>query len=49
LKSETGNVRPNQLEWLDALRLLPQVEVFVWRPSDWDELVEILTGTRKAA
>ena len=51
LKSETGEVRANQTKWLDVLRLLPQAEVFVWRPSDWDSLVEILTGTapRKAA
>jgi hypothetical protein len=44
LKSETGALRPRQCEWLDVLRLLPQVEVFVW-PADWDELVETLTGT----
>jgi hypothetical protein len=25
------------------LRLLPNVEVYIWRPSDWDELVEVLT------
>lgn len=49
LKSETGKVKPHQTEWLDVLRLLPQVEVFLWRPSDWDTLVEILTGTKRAA
>jgi hypothetical protein len=44
-------VRPlaRQLEWLDVLRLLPQVEVYLWRPSDWDGLVEVLTGMRQAA
>jgi hypothetical protein len=49
LKSESGELRPRQLEWLDALRLLPQVEVFLWRPSDWDVIVETLTGTKRAA
>jgi hypothetical protein len=51
LKSETGTVRPRQAVWLDVLRLLPQAEVFVWRPRDWDALVETLTGSspRKAA
>jgi hypothetical protein len=51
LKSESGQLRDRQCEWLDVLRLLPEVEVYVWRPSDWDELVEILTGTapRRAA
>lgn len=49
LKSETGHLRPSQTEWLDVLRLLPQVEVFLWRPSDWDVVVATLTGTRTAA
>ena len=51
LKSETGEATARQLEWLDVLRLLPQVEVFLWRPCDWDALVEALTGLspRKAA
>jgi VRR-NUC domain len=49
LKSETGQVKPLQTEWLDVLRLLPQVEVFVWRPSDWGDLVAILTGVKWAA
>jgi hypothetical protein len=51
LKSESGQVRANQTEWLDVLRLLPAAETYLWRPSDWDELVEVLTGAapRKAA
>jgi hypothetical protein len=49
LKSESGQLRPNQTEWLDVLRLLPQVEVFLWRPSDWDTVVETLTGIERAA
>jgi hypothetical protein len=46
LKSEQGKVTPNQTEWLDVLRLLPQVETFLWRPSNWDAVVETLTGAR---
>jgi hypothetical protein len=51
LKSESGQVRANQTEWLDVLRLLPAAETYLWRPSDWDEPVEVLTGAapRKAA
>jgi hypothetical protein len=49
LKSQTGQVKPQQTEWLDVLRLLPQVEVFVWRPSDWDDLVATLTGAERSA
>jgi hypothetical protein len=44
LKSETGELRPRQAEWLEVLRLLPQVEVRLWRPAHWDALVEDLTG-----
>jgi VRR-NUC domain-containing protein len=46
LKSERGKVRPEQTEWLDVLRLLPGTEVYLWRPNDWDALVEVLTGSR---
>ena len=51
LKSETGRLSERQSDWLAVLRLLPTAEVFCWRPSDWDSLVEILTGTapRKVA
>ena len=50
LKTEHGKLRPEQRDWLDVLRLLPQVEVYLWTPADWDSLVEVLAGTapRKA-
>jgi hypothetical protein len=44
LKSDTGVIRPEQREWLDALSDVPGVEVFLWRPSDADEIAETLTG-----
>jgi len=47
LKTRRGKLRDEQGEWLDVLRLLPEAEVFVWTPDDWDELVETLT--RRAA
>jgi hypothetical protein len=46
LKSEGGKLRPEQSDWLGVLRLLPQAEVYFWTPTDWDSLVEILTGTK---
>jgi hypothetical protein len=46
LKSERGRLSASQADWIGVLRLLPKVEVYVWRPSDWDELVEVLTGSR---
>jgi len=45
LKSERGKLRPEQSDWLDVLRLLPEAEVFVWTPAEWDSLVEVLTGS----
>ncbi|MDQ5821310.1 MAG: VRR-NUC domain-containing protein [Actinomycetota bacterium] len=52
LKTEKGKVKPDQQAWLDALARVPGVDSFVWRPSDWDQVVETLTGrkpSRKAA
>jgi hypothetical protein len=46
LKAEKGVVRPEQTEWLDALSDVPGVEVYLWRPSDWDEIVTVLTGRK---
>jgi hypothetical protein len=48
LKSERGKLRSEQRGWLDVLRLLPQAEVHLWTPADWDELVEVLTGSAPA-
>ncbi len=45
LKTERGKIRPEQRDWLDVLRLLPQAEVYLWTPAEWDSLVEVLTGT----
>jgi len=35
-------VRPDQQEWLDQLGQVPGVECFVWRPDDWDGVIDIL-------
>lgn len=47
LKSETGKVRPEQKEWLDALSTIPGVTVHLWRPSDLEEIAAVLTGRRE--
>jgi hypothetical protein len=31
-----------QRRWLDLLEGCPAVEVFVWRPSDWPAVQEVL-------
>lgn len=56
LKAENGRVSDAQREWLDELEKAEGmtdphgyrggVEVHLWRPSDWDAIVETLTGRR---
>jgi len=51
LKSERGKVKPDQQVWLDALAVVKGsydetvediVEVYLWRPSDWREIEQVL-------
>ena len=42
LKAETGKLTPTQEAWLIALRGVPGVEVFCWRPSDWPAVRDAL-------
>jgi hypothetical protein len=42
LKAEHGRLTAEQRAWLDDLRLVPGVLVFVWRPSDWPTVLEVL-------
>lgn len=43
LKAESGRLSAKQQGWLDTLRAAGQ-EVYLWRPSDWDRIIEILKG-----
>lgn len=47
LKTERGRVTRPQREWLAALSACSGVEVFVWRPGDFDEVARVLA--RRAA
>jgi hypothetical protein len=42
LKRENGKTTEPQDRWLGMLGACPGVEVFLWRPSDLDRIVEIL-------
>jgi hypothetical protein len=48
LKSERGKLRPKQADWLRALGQVEVslgcsvVETYLWRPSQWDDIVEVL-------
>lgn len=41
LKRQRGTMRREQETWLAAL-VVCAVEVYVWRPSDWDSVEELL-------
>ena len=40
LKTEKGRLTDGQKEWIEA----SGGTIRVWRPSDWDEIVSVLTG-----
>lgn len=42
LKREKGRLRPQQEVILEELRQLGVAEVYVWRPSNWNEILDIL-------
>lgn len=42
LKSDHGRLSPLQRRWFDALHSVQAVEAYVWRPGDWDHIVEVL-------
>jgi hypothetical protein len=43
LKSEAGRLSPDQRAWLALFRAVPGVEVYEWRPADWEQIVAVLT------
>lgn len=43
LKADKGKLSEKQERWMHALRFVPQVEVYVWRPTDFTYIEEILT------
>ena len=44
LKSARGKLTESQRSAIALLTECPGIEVYVWRPLDWDNLVEILRG-----
>jgi VRR-NUC domain len=46
LKGATTRITPGQERWLDALDAAG-AEVYLWRPSEWDEIERVL-GRREA-
>jgi len=44
LKTELGKVTAAQQRWLDILASIPGVEVYLFRPSEWEEIKKVLLG-----
>lgn len=42
LKSDVGRLAPEQERVLELLRSIPGATVAIWRPRDWDTIVEVL-------
>lgn len=42
LKVRSNKLTEEQKTWLEKLKAAKQVETHVWRPSDWNDIVEIL-------
>ena len=42
LKSERGKLTPSQAEVISLLEECPGIEVYLWRPSDWDAIERVL-------
>ena len=44
LKTDTGKLSPSQIEKLESLKECGLVEVYTWKPADWERIVEVLNG-----
>jgi hypothetical protein len=42
LKSKQGKMSDAQAEWIAELKKCPAVEIYLWRPDDWEEIKNIL-------
>jgi hypothetical protein len=42
LKADRGYVTPAQHDWLAALSVVEKVEAHLWRPDDFDTIVDVL-------
>lgn len=47
LKTQDGTLTAPQQTWIEAIRAAGG-ECYLWRPSDWPQIVEVLNGGRKS-
>ena len=45
LKTRTGKLTAAQHQWISILHTVQGIDCYVWRPQDWDTIVDILTST----
>lgn len=43
----SARVQPKQATWLDQLGASPGVEVYLWRPADWDTVLDVLRSRQR--
>jgi hypothetical protein len=43
LKTERGKISKSQTKWLNVLSSTGKCEVFTWKPSEWIEVVAVLS------
>jgi len=43
LKIPPDKVSPEQQEWIDVWKQFKDIEVYVWTPDQWDEIIRILS------
>lgn len=46
LKRERGRPTPEQSEWLNELSMVEEVEAYIWRPQDWNEIEQVLRSAQ---
>ena len=44
LKMPNGKLSPAQEVWAMTLKIMPEVNYYIWRPKDWDKIIDILTS-----
>ncbi len=49
LKSEKGKLSPEQERWLEDLGATGRCEVYLWRPSDIEEIMKCLSNSEEIA
>lgn len=47
LKAEGKDPGAKQVEWLDAVAKIPNIEVYLWYPSDYSKIDSILTTRQR--